>query len=45
MATQPNVVFIRCDNVGWGDVVVYRGGAATPRLTRATLSRRSIRSL
>ena len=32
MASQPNVVFVLCDNVGWGDFGVYGGGTATPRI-------------
>ena len=34
MSTQPkpNIVFILCDNVGWGDFGVYGGGTATPRI-------------
>ena len=29
---RPNIVFILCDNVGWGDFGVYGGGTATPRI-------------
>ena len=32
MATQPNVVFIVGDNVGWGDIGCYGGLALTPRI-------------
>jgi len=35
-ATQPNIVFILWDNLGWGEVGCYGGGvlrgAATPRI-------------
>ena len=31
---QPNIVFILCDNVGWGDFAVYGGGTPTPRIDR-----------
>ena len=30
--TKPNIVFVLCDNVGWGDFGVYGGGTATPRI-------------
>src|SRR5687768_3555297 len=29
---KPNIVFILCDNVGWGDFGVYGGGTPTPRI-------------
>jgi arylsulfatase A-like enzyme len=29
---QPNIVFVLCDNVGWGDFGVYGGTTATPRI-------------
>jgi Sulfatase len=29
---RPNIVFVLCDNVGWGDFGVYGGGTATPRI-------------
>ena len=29
---KPNIVFILCDNVGWGDFGVYGGRTATPRI-------------
>lgn len=32
--TQPNIVFILCDNVGWGDFAVYGGGTPTPRIDK-----------
>jgi arylsulfatase A-like enzyme len=32
MTTQPNVVFIVGDNVGWGDIGCYGGTAPTPRI-------------
>ena len=28
--TKPNIVFVLCDNVGWGDFGVYGGGHADP---------------
>jgi arylsulfatase A-like enzyme len=31
-ATQPNIVFILADNVGWGDFGVYGGLTPTPRV-------------
>jgi len=31
---QPNIVFVLCDNVGWGDFAVYGGGTPTPRIDR-----------
>ena len=30
--TKPNIVFVLCDNVGWGDFGVYGGGTETPRI-------------
>ena len=37
MGTQPkpNIVFILCDNVGWGDFGVHEGGTA--RISSASL--------
>src|SRR5271165_3058090 len=34
MATRskPNIVFVLCDNVGWGDFSCYGGSTATPRI-------------
>jgi arylsulfatase A-like enzyme len=29
---RPNIVFILCDNVGWGDFAVYDGSTPTPRI-------------
>jgi arylsulfatase A-like enzyme len=29
---RPNIVFLLCDNVGWGDFACYGGGTATPRI-------------
>ena len=29
---QPNIVFVLCDNVGWGDFGVYGGATPTPRI-------------
>jgi len=39
MATQrgssrPNIVFILCDNVGWGDFSCYGGSIPTPRIDK-----------
>jgi arylsulfatase A-like enzyme len=31
---QPNIAFVLCDNVGWGDFGVYGGGTPTPRIDR-----------
>jgi arylsulfatase len=31
---KPNIVFVLCDNVGWGDFGVYGGGTPTPRIDR-----------
>lgn len=33
--TKPNIVFVLCDNVGWGDFGVYGGGTPTPRIDRS----------
>jgi len=30
--TRPNIVFILCDNVGWGDFSCYGGSIRTPRI-------------
>jgi arylsulfatase A-like enzyme len=32
VVTKPNIVFVLCDNVGWGDFGVYGGGTPTPRI-------------
>ena len=32
--TLPNIVFILCDNVGWGDFSCYGGSIATPRIDK-----------
>lgn len=33
MATnQPNIVFVLCDNIGWGDFSCYGGTTPTPRI-------------
>jgi hypothetical protein len=29
---KPNIVFVLCDNVGWGDFGVYGGGTPTSRI-------------
>ena len=29
---QPNIVFVLCDNVGWGDFACYGGNTPTPRI-------------
>ena len=31
---QPNIVFILCDNTGWGDFSCYGGGTPTPRIDK-----------
>ena len=31
---QPNIVFILCDNVGWGDFSCYGGQTPTPRIDK-----------
>jgi arylsulfatase A-like enzyme len=31
---QPNIVFILCDNVGWGDFACYGGQTPTPRIDK-----------
>lgn len=33
-AKQPNIVFILCDNVGWGDFSCYGGSTPTPRIDK-----------
>lgn len=33
-ANQPNIVFILCDNVGWGDFSCYGGNTPTPRIDK-----------
>jgi arylsulfatase len=32
--TRPNIVFILCDNVGWGDFACYGGNTPTPRIDK-----------
>jgi len=32
--TRPNIVFILCDNVGWGDFACYGGSTPTPRIDK-----------
>ena len=32
--TQPNIVFVLCDNTGWGDFSCYGGSTPTPRIDR-----------
>ena len=32
--TRPNIVFILCDNIGWGDFSCYGGGTPTPRIDK-----------
>jgi len=39
--TKPNVVFILADNVGYGDLGPYGGGAPTPRIDQ--LAREGLR--
>jgi arylsulfatase len=31
---KPNIVFILVDNTGWGDLGVYGGTTATPRIDK-----------
>jgi arylsulfatase A-like enzyme len=31
---QPNIVFVLCDNVGWGDFSCYGGGTQTPNIDK-----------
>jgi hypothetical protein len=31
---KPNIVFVLCDNIGWGDFGVYGGGTPTPRIDK-----------
>ncbi len=33
-STRPNIVFILCDNVGWGDFSCYGGSTPTPRIDK-----------
>jgi arylsulfatase A-like enzyme len=33
-AERPNIVFILCDNVGWGDFACYGGSTPTPRIDK-----------
>jgi arylsulfatase A-like enzyme len=32
--SRPNIVFVLCDNVGWGDFSCYGGGTPTPRIDK-----------
>lgn len=32
--TRPNIVFVLCDNTGWGDFSCYGGGTPTPRIDK-----------
>jgi arylsulfatase len=32
--TQPNIVFVLCDNIGWGDFSCYGGSTPTPRIDK-----------
>jgi arylsulfatase A-like enzyme len=32
--TRPNIIFILCDNVGWGDFSCYGGNTRTPRIDK-----------
>ena len=32
--TRPNIVFVLCDNVGWGDFSCYGGSTPTPRIDK-----------
>jgi arylsulfatase A-like enzyme len=32
--TRPNIVFVLCDNIGWGDFSCYGGGTPTPRIDK-----------
>ena len=32
--TKPNIVFVLCDNVGWGDFSCYGGNTPTPRIDK-----------
>jgi len=33
-ANRPNIVFILCDNIGWGDFSCYGGNTPTPRIDK-----------
>ena len=33
-STQPNIVYILSDDVGWGDLSVHGGGVPTPNIDR-----------
>jgi hypothetical protein len=46
MGTQarPNIVFVLCDNVGWGDFSCYGGSTPTPRIASPMCTRRSRRT-
>jgi arylsulfatase A-like enzyme len=35
--TRPNIVFILCDNVGWGDFSCYGGNTPTPRIDKLAI--------
>ena len=32
--SRPNIVFVLCDNVGWGDFSCYGGSTPTPRIDK-----------
>src|SRR5208283_2526630 len=32
--TRPNIVFVLCDNTGWGDFSCYGGSTPTPRMDK-----------
>jgi arylsulfatase A-like enzyme len=32
--TRPNIVFVLCDNTGWGDFSCYGGSTPTPRIDK-----------
>jgi hypothetical protein len=32
--TRPNIVFVLCDNTGWGDFACYGGSTPTPRIDK-----------
>jgi arylsulfatase A-like enzyme len=34
MKVRPNIVFVLCDNVGWGDFSCYGGSIPTPRIDK-----------
>jgi hypothetical protein len=33
---QPNIIFVLCDNIGWGDFSCYGGNTPTPRIDQLT---------